>query len=131
MSTGVASRRHFLRVTGIAAGAERIVSVITNNGHFPGPLLRFKEGQPVADRGGYAGSVSVFVPRVDRAEVSSVAGRASPGGVRVQRAAVCLEGPSVLRRSHPSQLSAGLRSEQLESPKSRGREKTGRPRPPA
>jgi hypothetical protein len=67
MSKGVASRRHFLKMTGIAAGAERIVSVITNNGHFPGPRLRFKEGQPVADRGGYAGSVSVFVPRVDRA----------------------------------------------------------------
>ncbi len=77
MPTISASRRHFLRTSGLAAGAyllhrslpaiaeasadytlhiknspveiapKRIVGVTTYNGQFPGPLLRFKEGQPV------------------------------------------------------------------------------------
>ncbi len=86
--------------------AQRHVHVRIARGNFSA------QSAALADRGD-PDSVSVFVSGVNRAEASYVAGRASPGGVRVQRAAVCLEGPSALRRSHPSQLSASLRSEQL------------------
>jgi FtsP/CotA-like multicopper oxidase with cupredoxin domain len=79
MDNFVESRRHFLRSSGLAAGAlllgpkslvatpaeaaadytirikaapievahNRIISTVTYNGHFPGPLLRFKEGRQV------------------------------------------------------------------------------------
>jgi FtsP/CotA-like multicopper oxidase with cupredoxin domain len=79
MNSRSESRRHFLRTTGLAAGAlffsprdlfaaqaeatpdytlrikaapieiarDRILSTITYNGQFPGPLLRFKEGRAV------------------------------------------------------------------------------------
>jgi FtsP/CotA-like multicopper oxidase with cupredoxin domain len=37
-----------IAATAVEIAPKHIVSTITYNGHFPGPLLRFKEGQPVA-----------------------------------------------------------------------------------
>ena len=36
-----------IKVSPIEIGHKRIISTITYNGQFPGPLLRFKEGRPV------------------------------------------------------------------------------------
>jgi len=36
-----------IAVTPVELAPNRIVSTTTYNGQFPGPLLRFKEGQPV------------------------------------------------------------------------------------
>ena len=36
-----------IKTTPVELAPDRIVSLITYNGQFPGPLLRFKEGQPV------------------------------------------------------------------------------------
>ncbi len=47
--TAVGPPDYVLRIAASAVeiGPKRIVSTITYNGQFPGPLLRFKEGQPV------------------------------------------------------------------------------------
>ena len=48
-SPGEGAADYALRIaaSGIEIAPKRIVSAITYNGQFPGPLLRFKEGQQV------------------------------------------------------------------------------------
>jgi FtsP/CotA-like multicopper oxidase with cupredoxin domain len=48
--TAVGPPDYVLRIAASAVeiGPKRIISTITYNGQFPGPLLRFKEGQPVS-----------------------------------------------------------------------------------
>ena len=45
--TGPADYTLRIEASAVEIAPKHIVSAITYNGQFPGPLLRFKEGQPV------------------------------------------------------------------------------------